>query len=82
MIRKGPSSVIYPSFIAFFIGLVIVEFYAKPVDLWLSAVFIGVGYGSLFPCTMQTIAIQGCVKSNEWGMQFQHFLLYWTLDWQ
>lgn len=55
--RKGPSSVIYPSFISFAIGLVIVSFMDNQWVLWLSAVFIGMGYGSLFPC-MQTMAIQ------------------------
>ncbi|RKG34537.1 MFS transporter [Acinetobacter tianfuensis] len=59
--RLGPSSVIYPSFIAFFIGLVIVSFMQNQWILWLSAVFIGIGYGSLFPC-MQTMAIQSVSK--------------------
>ena len=61
--QKGPSSVIYPSFIAFFIGLIIVSFIQNQWILWLSAVFIGVGYGSLFPC-MQTMAIQAVSKQR------------------
>jgi MFS family permease len=61
--QKGPSSVIYPSFIAFFIGLIIVSFMQNQWILWLSAVFIGVGYGSLFPC-MQTMAIQAVSKQR------------------
>lgn len=31
--------------------------------LWLSAVFIGIGYGSLFPC-LQTLAIQSVDKQR------------------
>lgn len=61
--RKGPSSVIYPSFISFAIGLVIVSFMDNQWVLWLSAVFIGMGYGSLFPC-MQTLAIQSVSKQR------------------
>lgn len=61
--KKGPSFVIYPSFIAFAIGLVIVSFVQNQWTLWLSAVFIGLGYGSLFPC-MQTLAIQSVDKAR------------------
>lgn len=55
--KKGPNAVIYPSFILFAIGLVIVSFMSNEWVLWGSAVFIGMGYGTLFPC-MQTLAIQ------------------------
>lgn len=55
--RKGPSSVIYPSFIFFAIGLILVSLTHTKWLLWASAVFVGIGYGTLFPC-LQTIAIQ------------------------
>ena len=61
--QKGPSFVIYPSFIAFAIGLVLVSLVQNQWTLWLSAIFIGVGYGSLFPC-MQTLAIQSVEKAR------------------
>lgn len=61
--QKGPSFVIYPSFIAFAIGLVVVSFVQNQWVLWLSAVFIGLGYGSLFPC-LQTLAIQSVDKAR------------------
>ena len=61
--QKGPSSVIYPSFVSFAIGLVIVSLMTNQWMLWLSAVFIGMGYGSLFPC-MQTMAIQSVPKQR------------------
>ena len=61
--QKGPSSVIYPAFIAFAIGMLIVSFVDNQWTLWLSAVFIGLGYGSLFPC-MQTLAIQSVDKAR------------------
>ncbi|WP_180120556.1 MFS transporter [Acinetobacter sp. YH12086] len=61
--RKGPSAVIYPSFICFAIGLVVVSFLTNQWVLWISAVFMGIGYGSVFPC-LQTVAIQTVEKAR------------------
>lgn len=61
--QKGPSFVIYPSFIAFALGLTVVSMLEQAWTLWLSAVLIGIGYGSLFPC-MQTLAIQSVEKQR------------------
>ena len=61
--RKGPSAVIYPSFVFFAIGLLIVSLVSNQWILWLSAIFIGIGYGSLFPC-LQTLAIQSVEKQR------------------
>ncbi|WP_216933772.1 MULTISPECIES: MFS transporter [unclassified Acinetobacter] len=61
--RKGPSAVIYPSFVFFAIGLLIISLISNQWILWLSAVFIGIGYGSLFPC-LQTLAIQSVDKQR------------------
>lgn len=61
--RKGPSSVIYPAFACFAIGLCLITFVSNQWVLWLSAVFIGIGYGSLFPC-LQTVAIQTVSKER------------------
>jgi len=61
--RKGPDAVIYPSFLFFMLGLVIVTWVNHQWMLWLSAVFIGIGYGSLFPC-LQTLAIQSVTKQR------------------
>lgn len=61
--RKGASFVIYPSFICFAIGLVVISFMSNQWILWLSAIFIGIGYGSLFPC-FQTVAIQSVTKER------------------
>ncbi|WP_278363886.1 MFS transporter [Acinetobacter schindleri] len=59
---KGPA-VIYPSLIFFALGLVLVTLVNNQWMLWLSAVFIGIGYGSLFPC-LQTLAIQAVEKQR------------------
>lgn len=61
--RNGPSAVIYPSFICFTLGLIIISFATNQWILWLSAIFIGIGYGSLFPC-FQTVAIQSSPKER------------------
>ncbi|UUS65916.1 MULTISPECIES: MFS transporter [unclassified Acinetobacter] len=61
--RKGPSAVIYPSFICFAIGLMVVSFLTNQWVLWISAVFMGIGYGSVFPC-LQTVAIQTVEKAR------------------
>jgi len=60
---KGPDGVIYPSLIFFALGLVLVTLVNNQWMLWLSAVFIGIGYGSLFPC-LQTLAIQAVEKQR------------------
>lgn len=61
--RKGADAVIYPSFLFFMVGLVMVTWVNHQWMLWLSAVFIGIGYGSLFPC-LQTLAIQSVSKQR------------------
>src|SRR5690606_8853564 len=61
--RRVPSAVIYPSFVFFVIVLVIVSLMSNHWICCLSAVFIGIGYGSLFPC-LQTLAIQSVDKQR------------------
>ncbi|QIC63527.1 MFS transporter [Acinetobacter schindleri] len=61
--NKGPDAVIYPSLIFFALGLVLVTLVNNQWMLWLSAVFVGIGYGSLFPC-LQTLAIQAVEKQR------------------
>lgn len=61
--RQGPSAVIVPSFIFFAIGLVVVTLVNNQWMLWLSAIFIGIGYGSVFPC-LQTLTIQTVDKQR------------------
>lgn len=70
--RKGPSAVIYPSFIFFAIGMMIVSVMSSQWTMWLSAVFIGIGYGSLFPC-LQTLAISICRKTAYGPCNFYLF---------
>lgn len=55
--KRGANSVVYPSFVFFAIGLLLIGFMKTQWVYWLAAVFIGIGYGSLFPI-FQTIAVQ------------------------
>ena len=71
--QKGPSAVIIPSFILFAIGLVILTFVNDQWVLWLSAIFIGIGYGSVFPC-LQTLTIQ-TVDKHRMGHAISTFFI-------
>ena len=75
--RKGPSAVIVPSFIFFAIGLIIVTMVNDQWTLWLSAIFIGIGYGSLFPC-LQTLTIQ-TVDKQRMGHAISTFFICFDL---
>lgn len=61
--QRGPHSVVYPSFIFFSIGLFLISWMQSQWIYWLAAVFIGIGYGSLFP-VLQTMAIQAVEKQR------------------
>ncbi|MHA3891301.1 MFS transporter [Acinetobacter sp. GXMZU3951] len=73
--QKGPSSVIYPSFVLFAVGLAVVSQLHQPWVLWLSAILIGVGYGTLFPC-LQTVAIQTVPKHRIGHAVSTYFTLF------
>lgn len=73
--QKGASVVIYPSFILFAIGLAVVSQLNQPWVLWLSAVLIGIGYGTLFPC-LQTVAIQSVPKQRIGHAISTYFTLF------
>lgn len=71
--RKGPRAVIVPSFIFFALGLMVVTQVNDQWTLWLSAIFIGIGYGSLFPC-LQTLTIQ-TVDKDRMGYAISTFFI-------
>lgn len=73
--QKGASVVIYPSFILFAIGLAVLSQLNQPWVLWLSAVLIGIGYGTLFPC-LQTVAIQSVPKQRIGHAISTYFTLF------
>lgn len=73
--QKGASVVIYPSFILFALGLAVLSQLNQPWVLWLSAVLIGIGYGTLFPC-LQTVAIQSVPKQRIGHAISTYFTLF------
>lgn len=73
--QKGTSAVIYPSFLLFALGLAVVSQLHQAWVLWLSAVLIGIGYGTLFPC-LQTVAIQSVPKQRIGHAISTYFTLF------
>lgn len=72
---KGPSYVIYPAVIMFSIGLALLSQIETVVALMISAVFIGIGFGSAQPC-LQTLAIQGSSKDRIGHVSSTFFTFY------
>ncbi|PWA07627.1 MFS transporter [Pueribacillus theae] len=62
--RKGPSYVIYPSFILFTIGLITLSLTNSSFSFLFSGVLIGLGFGSLVP-SITALAIQTAAKERS-----------------
>ena len=60
---KGPTYVVYPAIVSFSIGLFILSQIHSAAGLLISAVFIGIGFGSAQPC-LQTQAIQAVARER------------------
>ncbi|GIO24702.1 MFS transporter [Oceanobacillus sp. J11TS1] len=61
--RFGENKVMYPSFISFVIGLAVLATATNGFLLLLSAVFIGLGYGTIIP-SAQAIAVKSAPKEK------------------
>lgn len=61
--RKGPNLIVYPSMVFFAIGLAILSQMETLTGLLISAILVGVGFGSVQPC-LQTLAIQRSPKNR------------------
>ncbi|NSL50852.1 MFS transporter [Calidifontibacillus erzurumensis] len=61
---KGPEIVVYPTLLLFSLGLFTLTITNSAWLLLLSAILIGIGYGSLIPC-LQTLAIQFAGKNRS-----------------
>lgn len=61
---KGPSIVIFPSFVLFAMGLFLLSVLDSVAILFISAVLVGIGYGSIVPC-FQALAIQSAEKHRS-----------------
>lgn len=74
---KGPNIIIYPSIILFIIGLILLSQIETLTGLMISAIFIGMGFGSLQPC-LQTLAIQRSPRHRIGHTTSTFFTLYDT----
>ncbi|GEP80719.1 MFS transporter [Staphylococcus carnosus] len=70
----GANKVVYPILIAFILGLVLLGVAHSSWLLLISAIFIGIGYGTLIP-SFQTIAIQAS-PSEKIGLATSTFYIF------
>ncbi|SOC25221.1 predicted MFS family arabinose efflux permease [Ureibacillus xyleni] len=61
---RGPNAVVYPSFIFYAAGLILLSTMHTVSTLLIAGVLIGIGYGSVVPC-LQALAIQSAPKHRS-----------------
>lgn len=62
--EKGPNAVMYPGFIFFIIGFIMLAFMQSGFTFLFAGVFIGLGYGAIVP-SLQTIALQSTGRERS-----------------
>ncbi|MET3196107.1 MFS transporter [Bacillus sp. OAE603] len=75
--RKGENIIIYPGIIVFSIGLIVLGFSNIPSIFLLSAVLIGLGYGSIAP-SFQTLAINTAAPARK-GMATATYFMFFDI---
>ncbi len=75
--RKGENIIIYPGIIIFSIGLIVLGFSNIPSIFLLSAVLIGLGYGSIAP-SFQTLAINTAAPARK-GMATATYFMFFDI---
>lgn len=74
---KGENIIIYPGIIVFSIGLIVLGFSNIPSIFLLSAVLIGLGYGSIAP-SFQTLAINAAAPARK-GMATATYFMFFDI---
>lgn len=74
---KGPHVIMYPAFILFCLGLVILSISDNNWTMLLSAIFIGLGFGNISSIT-QTIAVSNASPKNV-GLATSTFMIFMDL---
>ncbi|WP_254250082.1 MFS transporter [Macrococcus equipercicus] len=74
MDTKGTNIVMIPSFISFIIGLVLLSLTHNALLLWISAIFIGFGYGN-FQSIAQAIAVK-VTEPHKIGLATSTFFIF------
>lgn len=72
----GPSMVIYPGFVLFFVGFILFSMVQSLVPFLIAAAILGVGFGALSPA-FQTLAIQSVPIDRAGAATATYF---WFLD--
>jgi MFS family permease len=73
--KVGPNIVIYPAIGLFAAGLFVLSITNSSMLLFLSALLIGLGYGTLVPC-LQTLAIQSAGRGRSAHATATFFTLF------
>lgn len=73
--KNGPNSLVYPGLALLIIGLIIIAFSTSPIVLLVTAAFIGLGYGAVFP-SFQTLCISSAGPNRAGTASATFFLLY------
>ncbi|WP_080876342.1 MFS transporter [Oceanobacillus timonensis] len=75
--RFGENKIMYPSFLCFVIGLLLLAITTNSFMLLLAAVFIGLGYGTIIPSS-QAIAVKSAPKEKI-GLATSTFYMFTDL---
>ncbi|MCG7344514.1 MFS transporter [Sporosarcina sp. ACRSL] len=75
--EKGPSYILIPGFLMFFLGLFILAFMNSAGLFLIAGAFVGLGYGALVP-SMQTLAIQSTTHQRSGYATATFFTLFDT----
>lgn len=73
--RNGPKALVYPGLSLLILGLIVISFSTSPVVLLITAAFIGLGYGAVFP-SFQTLCISSAGPNRAGTASATFFLLY------
>lgn len=71
---KGANAIVYPSLVAFAIGLVMISQASSSMVLLIAAVFVGFGFGSFIP-SAQAIAVKVSPRQNM-GLATSTFFMF------
>ena len=73
--RKGPNYLVYPGFIIFIIGLILLSQASGTISILTAGCVIGLGYGAVFPA-LQTLSISAAPAHRAGTASATFFLLY------
>ena len=72
---RGPSFLMFPSFLLFALGLIVLSVSSSVMGILVSGLILGLAYGAIFPC-FQTITIRLSPPENAGSATATFFLFY------